>query len=870
MSDFNSPRLAARSCASALRLLAAAALLAAVSACGSSSGGPATVVNEVSTVSTTNAYTGPAPANADVQAFMLNFWQNVNPSNRCGGCHHQGGQSPQFARTDDVNLAYQAALPLVNVTNPSQSEFVIKVGGGHNCWVADPSACAATMTVWIQNWVGAGSASLSQVTLVAPPVQTPGNSKQFPASPALFQSTVFPLLTAYCSGCHQPNSASAQQPYFADASNVASSYIAAQPKMDINCDATTQGLAYCQANVFETSRFYQRQATDLHHCWATTSGGQPNCGGPTSGSAGQMLAALTAFSAGVPVTQIDPTLVISNAVTLTQGTIAAGGARYDANVIAKYMFETGQGSTAYDTSGVSPEADLTLYGNVQWAGGWGIIIGAGGSAQASTSASQKLTSMIQPAGEFTVETWVAPANVTQTNAWIVSYSGSNTTRNVTLGQAAEQYQGMTRSSATDTNGMPPLTTTTANGAAQAALQHVVLTYDPINGEKMYVNGMFTGDVDPSKGGTLANWDSAFALVLGNETTGQRQWQGVIKFLAIHNRALTPAQIQQNFAAGVGQKYFLLFGVSQLSGVPQSYILFQASQYDNYSYLFAQPKFISLDPTATIPANLKISGIRIGVNGVLAPAGQSFATLNATVGGSSYTAANGQLLSPLGTVIPVQLGPANDMFFLSFDQFGSSLHTFVDPAGQPQPLAPDTTLQADVGIMSFERFNNSLSRITGVPINDTVVQPVYMASQQAMPAGPQIGAFVSSQQTAMSSLANAYCARMVANSGLRDTFFGSGSASINSSLTQAANPALQAAALRTAIETALASNAVGSQASPLSPASYNAVVNETDALLLRIGGSPANGLPAISVPATVQQAIVAACTAALSSAAVTLQ
>ena len=168
--------------------------------------------------------------------------------------------------------------------------------------------------------------------------------------------------------------------------------------------------------------------------------------------------------------------------------------------------------------------------------------------------------------------------------------------------------------------MPPLITTTANGAAQAALQHVVLTYDPVNGQKIYVNGVYTGDADQSKGGTLANWDTTFALVLGNETTGQRQWQGTIKFVAIHNRALTPAQIQQNFAAGVGQKYFLLFGVSSLTGVPQSYILFQGSQYDTYSYLFDQPKFITLNSTATIP-NLKLSGIRLGVNGA-ARAGRS--------------------------------------------------------------------------------------------------------------------------------------------------------------------------------------------------------------------------------------------------------
>src|SRR5580658_6808326 len=480
--------------ARALTLATTLVVFGLLSACAG--GGASTSVNQVSTAPTDSAanYTGPPPANADVQAFKLSFWQNVIPSNRCGGCHHAGGQSPQFARADDVNLAYQAALPLVSLTNPSQSTFVLKVGGGHNCWVADPSACAATMLVWIQGWIGAGSSSTTSVTLVAPPVQSAGGGKQFPPPvPAAYLSTVFPIVTQFCSGCHTPSSASAQQPYFADASDPTDSYIAAQPKINLSTPAL--------------SRFYERLADDMHHCWATpSSGGAPDC----PGSAAQMLTALTAFANSIPVTPINPNLVVSNALTLTQGTIASGGSRFDANVIAEYMFETGQGSTAYDTSGVTPEADLTLYGNVTWDSSWGIIIGQGGSAQASTSASQKLAAMIQSSGEYSIEVWVNTANVTQTNAWIVSYSGSNTTRNATLGQVADQYEGLTRSSVTDTNGMPPLVSTTANGAAQAALQHVVLTYDPVNGQKLYINGIYTGDVDPSKGGSLANWDSTFA------------------------------------------------------------------------------------------------------------------------------------------------------------------------------------------------------------------------------------------------------------------------------------------------------------------------------------------------------------------------
>jgi hypothetical protein len=820
----------------AVRALVGLVALLALAAC---SGGASTQVNQVSTAPSNSAqnYTGPAPANADVQAFKVSLWQNVIPSDRCGGCHHQGGQSPMFARTDDVNLAYQAAGPLVNLPNASLSTLVLKVGGGHNCWVSDPSACAATMLVWIQNWIGAGSASTSTVTLVAPPVQAAGGGKQFPADPTAFENTVFPLLTKFCSGCHTPSSASAQQPYFADASNPAGSYIAAQPK--INLATPNQ------------SRFYERLHDDMHHCWATpSSGGAPDC----AGSSAAMLTALTNFANGISVTPIDPSLVVSDAITLTQGTIAAGGSRYDANVIAKYMFETGQGSTAYDTSGVTPEADLTLYGNVSWVGGWGINITQGGSAQASTGASQKLASMIQSSGEYSIEAWAAPADVAQKDAWLVSYSGSNTTRDMTLGQAATQYEGLTRSSVTDTNGMPPLLTTTANGAAQAALQHVVLTYDPVNGQKLYVNGAFTGDMDPSKGGTFANWDSTFALVLGNETTGQRQWQGVIKFVAIHNRALTLTQIQQNFAAGVGQRYYMLFGVSALSGVSKSYILFTASQYDNYTYLFAQPKFISLDPNATVPANLPISGIRFGVNGTLAPAGQSFATMNAAVGGANYTAANGQLLSSLGTVIPVQLGAANDLFFLSFDQISSHVHAFVDPPGTPTAPVPNNTPVPDYGVATFERAYNSMARITGVPITDSVVQTLYHSVQQSMPAGPLISAFLPSHQTAFSQLANAYCGELLANAQYRVMFFGPG---LEGSLSM--NAGTLTPAQRTLVANALATNAVGTG---VSPAAYNAVQNEVDALLTRV--------PTLNGAATVSTATQAACTATLGSAAVTLQ
>jgi hypothetical protein len=828
---------------SALKAAAALLLVTAVTACSSGSNGPSTsVLQQTSNTSTANSYTGPAASTADVTAFQINLWQNIRVQNRCGGCHHEGGQSPMFARSDDVNLAYQAVLPLINLSNPSQSTMVLKVGGGHNCWVADPNACAQTLLTWINNWLGGGSASATSITLVAPPIQSVGGSKTFPLNDSTgFQTYLWtPILTKYCVNCHTPTSATAQAPYFAQ-SDPAQAYLAAQAKINLNSP--------------DKSRFYERLSEDLHHCWATTSGGPPDC----PGSAAIMLTALQAYAGSIPSTNIDPTLVVSKALSLTQGTIAAGGARYEANIVAKYMFETGTGNIAYDTSGVSPSADLTLNSGVTWAGGWGLTFAPGGKAQASTSSSQKIAQLAQGTGEFSFEAWVNPNDVAQKEAYIMTYSGSDKTRNATLAQSTQSYEGRTRSSTTDTNGSPPLINATAENVAQAALQHVVLTYDSVNGQQLYVNGALTPDKDTAGGGSLASWDSTFALALGSEVTGKEGWAGTIKFAAVHSRALTAAQVLENFNAGVGQKYFLLFDVSALSGIPQTYIEIQASQNDTYSYLFTNPTFVSLDPKAA-PSNIVISGMRFGVNGVIPTSGQSYATLNATIGPPSYTAAGGQVLSTVGAIVPVDQGPANDMFFLSFDQFGSFSHTFVEPTYTATTAVPGTPVP-DVGVATFERVYHTMSGITGVPFTNTAVTTVYQSVQQSMPSAPSIAAFLPSHQTAISQMAGVYCAQLVGTPSTFSTFFaGPGFASLNSSLSANAGTYFNASQANIdSVVTPLVNAIVGPVAYPQAAAGMK---TELNALLLRI--------PTLNSSETVSAATIAACTAALGSAAVTVQ
>jgi len=679
--------------------------------------------------SSANAYTGPAPATADVQAFAVSFWNNVRVQNRCGQCHNATtpAQMPNFARSDDVNLAYAQANTVVNLGQPSSSRVVVKVSGGHNCWLADPSACGQILTTWISNWAGATGTGASQVQLVAPPVQSVGQSKNFPASSADFQATVYPLLSQYCSKCHSPNASTPQSPFFAS-NDPNQAYQNAIPKMDLNTPTN--------------SRFYERLLTENHNCWS-------NC----ASNAATMLAAIQAFAGMVPTTSVDPSLVTSKALSLTQGTVASGANRFDANVIAKYEFQTGTGLTAYDTSGVDPSADLTIAGSVNWVGGWGINVGVGGKAQASTASSRKIHDMIEATGEYSVEAWVAPALVAADKSYMVSYSGGDTVRNFTLGQTNQQYDFLMRSSGSDLNGMPQLQTPVGGLLLQASLQHVVLTYSPVNGRQIFVNGVNAGVVDPQKGGTISNWDDTFALVLGNEVSSDRSWQGVIKFVAIHNRALTAAQVLQNFNAGVGQRYFLLFNVASVTGVAQGYVMFTVSQYDNSSYLFTNPTFISLDPTVT-PDNIVVKGIRIGINGTIPTVGQAYIPLNTTVTASAYTA-QGEVLSKVGTVIALQSGPLLDQFFLSFDQLGTQMHVTVEAT--PVPSTPtDLAPVAAIGVRTFAEINSSLSLLTGVPSTQPAVLATYQAVQQQLPPVPTLESFSSANQVGIAQLAVQYC------------------------------------------------------------------------------------------------------------------
>ncbi|HSG98387.1 MAG TPA: LamG domain-containing protein [Woeseiaceae bacterium] len=746
-----------------------AALLASllVAACG---GGAQTTENVAGTGNgngNTSAvkppYTGPAPRDADVQNFRLEFWENARGTDRCGSCHTpDGGQTPYFVRWDDVNLAYDEATLRIDRDQPSNSEFVTKVSSppiGHNCWVDTPSTCGSIMTTWIENWIGFAAEGGRQIQLQAPVNKDPSPSINFPDDTVLFEQHLWrnDRLLQYCAGCHSSQAPTPQQPYFADADvNVA--YEAVKPKIDLDTP--------------DNSRLVIRVRDEFHNCWNN------DC--VTSGQ--EMSAWVNAFVTGIGAPEpIDAALITSQQVGLFDGTVATGGNRYENDQIALWEFQEGVGNVAPDTSGIDPAIDLNFSGDVQWYGGWGITIGNGaqgpGKAQASTVASRKLFDILGESGEFSIEAWVVPANVTQEMRRIVSYSMGQDSRNFTLQQTLYNYDFLLRTNAQDANGNslttlngdPQLSTLDGLEALQATLQHVVATYDPVNGRRIYVNGVLSSDTDPVPGGTFSSWQNNMAFILGNEASSDGVWEGTLRMVAIHRRALSEAQVNQNLEAGVGERFYLLFDISHRIGVtPQTaYIVFEVQQFDSFAYLFDKPHFTTLD--GSTPQPVVLEGLRIAMNGREAPVGQSYANLDQTLDLATATLDElGQSLSPLGAVLPLEQGPDTDEFFLTFDNIDGNLYNRPeDPAlVETDFMATAEERRSDIGVRTFDEIDATYAFVTGVDrVNysrlesgQTVfpVEETYQELRQSLPSIADIEGVLSSHQVAIAQLAIQYC------------------------------------------------------------------------------------------------------------------
>ncbi len=782
-----------------LQLLGFSALGAMLLAgCG---GGASTESNVNTQPPVLQTYTGPAadPSNPDIRKFQLGFWENLRAGNRCGACHDPASataQAPYFARNDDVNAAYRAiindtdvnnlvslnsttSVPFIDRVQTQQSFFVDKVRN-HQCWLgpSQGSVCSDIMNAYIDGWIGnSGSGSTKTIQLNPPAVIVdPGASKNYPDDNAVgvasFTTLPTPstslhgLLSTHCAGCHVSSSRTPQTPFFAE-SDATKAYEELKGAQKIDLDNP------------DKSRIVVRLREESHQCWS-------DC----VSDAQELEDAVTAFAQDLTETAIAADLKYSKALKLADAIVASGGDRFENNVIALYEFKRGTGNTAYDTSGVDPAMNLSLSGDngdYSWVRGYGVEFKGRARAQASVNDSKKLYNMIRDIGEYSIEAWVVPANVTQEGpAHIISYmGGDSTSRNFTLGQSLYEYDYLNRTNTTLGDGGPA--TSTQNETLQATLQHVVVTFDPVEGKKIYVNGELK-ETDASSLGTLVNWDSNYAFVMGNDQGRNNPWSGKLRLVAIHNRVLDQAQITQNFGVGVGAKFLMLFSVKDHTcpgntnaNECSDFIMFEVSEYDNYSYLFTNPVFIRLssDPLA---ADIDIKGMRIGINGKEVAVGQAYRNMAVTVTTTDDIKA-GVALSDLGTIVSSQKGADGDEFFLTFEQLVAvSSRDYSDPVPTGQLVDPlqqglaAKPQSSDIGVRTFDEINASMMQITTVdPYAGSAPNRLideYNNLQQQLPAVETISGFLSAHQMAVAQLSIAYCDALVEDSSKRNTFFGS--------------------------------------------------------------------------------------------------
>ncbi|MEZ6019227.1 MAG: LamG domain-containing protein [Planctomycetota bacterium] len=256
--------------------------------------------------------------------------------------------------------------------------------------------------------------------------------------------------------------------------------------------------------------------------------------------------AVTLSPVGDPTSSHDITVH----VTLTGG----DSGRVTAGLVAEYHFDEGAGTTVHDVSGQSPAMDLVIENpaGVQWLPS-GLSV-TSPTLIASPGAATRINSALQAAGEMTVEAWIRPDNLNQDGpARIVTISNGPSLRNFTLGQglwgsqARDTYNMRLRSTQTDLDGMPMLTS--GAGVATTGLQHVVYTRRTDGQARLFVDGQVV--CETNVGGNLGNWDSSYRMALAGEIGASRPWLGELHLVAVYQRALEASEIQQNPLAGSG-------------------------------------------------------------------------------------------------------------------------------------------------------------------------------------------------------------------------------------------------------------------------------------------------------------------------------
>ncbi len=218
-------------------------------------------------------------------------------------------------------------------------------------------------------------------------------------------------------------------------------------------------------------------------------------------------------------------------------------------LVLLYDFNEASGTIVHDVSGVGTPLDLVILdtSRVRWlSDSNGLQLINPGSAIKSGSSAGKVHTALTATNQFTLETWVSPASLTQEGPVRIITMSEGTQRhqvNFHLGQQGPAASLRVRTICDYRNSTLMRRVFTDTGRPW----HVVLTYDGAV-ERTFVYGA-EQETRQSMGGDFSNWDPNYPLLIGNEATLDRPYLGEIFLVSLYDRALSNAEIQRNFSAG---------------------------------------------------------------------------------------------------------------------------------------------------------------------------------------------------------------------------------------------------------------------------------------------------------------------------------
>jgi hypothetical protein len=217
---------------------------------------------------------------------------------------------------------------------------------------------------------------------------------------------------------------------------------------------------------------------------------------------------------------------------------------------AFYPFDEGTGVVVHDYSWAGTPLDLQIpdAAAITWVPG-GLSLQAP-TMIASSDQATKLTRAVSDTNELTIEAWIQPTSPALSNPGsIVTLATDTISRDVTLSQvpggnpARPRFDVRLRTSKTSRKGV---SVRSERQLLTSVSMHLVYTRDALGVARLYINGNLQDAETIS--GKLSAWGDT-RLALGNELVGGLPWLGTYQLLAFYSRALSPAEIRQNFAGG---------------------------------------------------------------------------------------------------------------------------------------------------------------------------------------------------------------------------------------------------------------------------------------------------------------------------------